>query len=226
MSDERHKLILTEDGSHTVFVPELNITFHSRHGAIGESKHIFIEAGLHYITAAFPDQSICILEVGFGTGLNAFLTAIELKDFKPAVRYTAIETHPLEMVTTTSLNYPDRLGHEVLFNTIQISPWNASGPITENFTLQKELIDVREFSCKERYHLVYFDAFSPEAQPELWTEEVFARLAACMQPGGALVTYCSKTTVRRALEAAGWTVEKLGGPWGKREMVRAIRNKS
>jgi len=203
----------------------MNLTFHSKHGAIQESKHVFLQAGFNYITNAFPDQPIGILEIGFGTGLNAFLTAIEAKGIKQPIRYTAIDTHPMEMVTTTSLNYPDKLGHEELFNSIQISPWNASSPIHESFTLQKELMDLRKYFCKERFHLVYFDAFSPEVQPELWTEEIFASIGNCMYTGGTLVTYCSKSTVRHALEAAGWTVEKIEGPWGKREMVRAMWNK-
>ena len=123
---------------------------------------------------------------------------------------------------TIALNYPDRLGHEEMFNEIQLSPWNASSPVHDSFTLQKDIADLREFHCRGNHHLIYFDAFAPDAQPELWTEEVFRKLATCMIPGGALVTYCSKSSVRRALQAAGWLVEKVPGPAGKREIVRAV----
>ena len=215
-------LVLTEDGSHTVSVPDSNLTFHSRHGAIQESKHVFIDAGFRYAKDIFPHEALSILEMGFGTGLNAFLTAIEAKAFVEPIRYTSIDAYPLEMVTTTALNYPDKLGHEDIFNAIQLSPWNSSSPIHETFTLEKDIADLLDFRCREQFHLVYFDAFPPQEQPELWTEEVFARLGSCMYPGAALVTYCSKSSVRRAMQAAGWHVEKLPGPRGKREMVRAL----
>jgi tRNA U34 5-methylaminomethyl-2-thiouridine-forming methyltransferase MnmC len=218
----QRKLIVTEDGSHTVAVQDLNVTFHSRHGAIQESKHVFIEAGFNYGKEVFPDQPLSILEVGFGTGLNAFLTAIEAGNYAQPVRYVAIDAYPLEMVTTATLNYPDRLGHEELFSTIQIASWNSPVPIHETFSLYKLAIDLLDYSCREKFHLLYFDAFAPEAQPQLWKEDIFRRLGECMHSGGAMVTYCSKGTVRRALEAAGWQVEKLPGPKGKREMVRAI----
>ena len=223
MNPRSRTLMITEDGSHTVSVPHLKLTFHSRHGAIQESRHVFIEAGFYYIKNKFPEEPLSILEIGFGTGLNAFLTAIETKAYEQPIRYTSIDIEPLEMLTTTALNYPDRLGHEELFNVIQLSPWNASSPVHETFTLQKDIADLLDFQCRELHHLIYFDAFSPEAQPELWTEEVFRKLGACMYPGGALVTYCSKSDVRRAMQAAGWKVEKLPGPRGKREMVRAVR---
>ena len=222
MNAAKRTLIITEDGSHTVAIPDLNLTFHSRYGAIRESRHVFIEAGLNHAKATFPDDPLSILEIGFGTGLNAFLTAIEAIAYTQPIRYSAIDAYPLEMATTAALNYPDRLGYEGLFNRIQLSPWNASGIIHETFGLHKQATDLLDFSCKEKFHLIYFDAFAPEAQPELWTEEVFRKLGACMYPGGILVTYSSKGSVRRAMKAAGWLVEKLPGPPGKWEIVRAI----
>lgn len=222
MNDRSRTLMLTEDGSHTISVPELNLTFHSRHGAIQESRHVFIEAGLRYIKSVFPNQSLNILEVGFGTGLNAFLSAIAAHHEKLHIHYTAIEAHPLDMVMTASLNYPDRLGYEDMFNIIQLSPWNSASLVHERFSINKVITDLAEFQSREHYHLVYFDAFAPDAQPELWTEEVFSEIGSFMHPQGALVTYCSKGDVRRAMQAAGWTVTKLPGPKGKREMVRAL----
>ena len=219
----QRKLVLTDDGSHTIAIPDLNITSHSRHGAIQESKHVFIEAGLRYVLGMFPDAPINILEVGFGTGLNAFLTAIEAERLPLRIRYNALDAYPLDMVMTTALNYPDRLGHEELFNKLQLAPWNVASHVHESFTLLKEDGDLLGFSSREPYDLIFFDAFAPDVQPELWTSEVFARLGALTRPGGALVTYCSKSAVRHALTGAGWKVEKLPGPKGKREMVRAIR---
>lgn len=222
MYDRSRTLMLTEDGSHTISVPELNLTFHSRHGAIQESRHVFIEAGLRYAKSAFSNQPVNILEVGFGTGLNAFLSAIEAHHESLHIHYTAIEAHPLDMLMTASLNYPDKLGFEELFNIIQLSPWNTSSSVHERFSLNKLVADVTGYQSRERYHLVYFDAFAPDAQPELWTEQVFRQIGNMMHTGGALVTYCSKGDVRRAMQAAGWTVTKLPGPKGKREMVRAL----
>jgi tRNA U34 5-methylaminomethyl-2-thiouridine-forming methyltransferase MnmC len=214
-------LFITDDGSHSVIIEELNVSFHSKHGAIQESQHVYINAGLHEALRAFPHQRLNILEVGFGTGLNAFLTAIETKENPAPIRYWGIEAYPLDMGMAVALNYPDQLGHEDLFNTIQLAPWNAQAPVHENFILLKQAEDLMEYDCKDRFHLIYFDAFSPEAQPEIWTEEVFQKLFACTCPRGMLVTYCSKSVVRKAMQAAGWKVEKLAGPWGKREMIRA-----
>lgn len=223
MSGAQRKLIVTEDGSHSVLVEESGVTYHSAHGAIQESQHVFIEAGLHAAQKAFPGQSLSILEVGFGTGLNAFMTAIEALNSRHEIRYTSLEAFPLELSTAIHLNYPEQLGHEDLFSAIQVADWNVPTPIHDCFSVIKRSTTLQDFASKDRYHLVYFDAFAPEAQPELWTEEVFAKLAGYVVPDGLLVTYCSKGVVRRAMQAAGWKVEKLPGPPGKREMVRAIR---
>ncbi len=214
------RLIFTGDGSHSVVEEDTGITYHSRHGAIQESRHVFIEAGLHAAQSTFPADTLSVFEMGFGTGLNAFLTAIEALGRQP-VRYVALDAYPLELGTIILLNYPEQLGHEDLFNAIQLAPWNALAPIHNAFSLQKQAAGLLDYACGQRFHLIYFDAFAPEAQPELWTEAVFKKLGACMYPGGLLVTYCSKAAVRRALEAAGWQVEKLPGPAGKREMARA-----
>lgn len=221
MKDGRRKLILTDDGSHSILVRDLDVTFHSTHGAIQESMHVFINAGLMAVREAFPDMPLSILEMGYGTGLNAFLTAIETRNFRHPVRYLGLEAFPLEMGTAASLNYPDQLGHEELFNTIQIASWGSPVSVHDYFSISKQAISLEAYLCMDRFHLIYYDAFAPEAQPQLWTEEVFRKLSQCMYPGGALVTYCSKGDVRRAMQRAGWRVEKLKGPPGKREMVRA-----
>src|SRR5689334_13876862 len=135
METGKRTLIVTSDGSHTVAVPDLDLTFHSRYGAIRESRHIFIAAGLEYVKAIFPEEPLRILEMGFGTGLNAFLTAIEAMAYTEPVRYSAIDAYPLEIATTAALNYPEYLGHEGLFNAIQHAPWNSCSAIHEHFTL-------------------------------------------------------------------------------------------
>jgi tRNA U34 5-methylaminomethyl-2-thiouridine-forming methyltransferase MnmC len=221
MTDGRRKLILTDDGSHSIFDGDLDVTFHSTHGAIQESRHVFINAGLKAVHEAFPDMPLSILEMGYGTGLNAFLTAIETYNFSCPVRYLGLEAFPLEMGTAATLNYPDQLGHEELFNTIQIAPWGSPVSVHDYFSISKQAIPLEAYLCMDHFHVIYYDAFAPEAQPQLWTEDVFRKLSQCMNPGGALVTYCSKGDVRRAMQRAGWRVEKLTGPPGKREMVRA-----
>lgn len=221
MYDGGRKVILTDDGSHSVYLSELDVTYHSTHGAIRESEHVFIAAGLREIRNVFPDAPLSILEMGYGTGLNVFLTAIESRNYEHPVRYVGLEAYPLEMAAAATLNYPDRLGHEELFNTIQIAPWGSPVSVHDFFRILKLATSLEAYACMDRFHLIYFDAFAPEAQPELWTEDVFRRLSQCMYPGGALVTYCSKGDVRRAMQRAGWRVEKLKGPPGKREMVRA-----
>jgi tRNA U34 5-methylaminomethyl-2-thiouridine-forming methyltransferase MnmC len=221
MNDDARTLLLTEDGSHTVSVPGMNVTYHSRHGAIQESLHVFLDAGLNFVRQYFSERPISILEIGFGTGLNAFLTAIEAEKECLQINFTSLESNPLEVATAAALNYPNQLGYQELFDVIQRSHWNERCSINEHFSLRKVETKLADFISDEQYRLVYFDAFAPEAQPELWTEEVFRQIGAWMYPGGALVTYCSKSNVRRAMQAAGWTVTKIPGPRGKREMVRA-----
>lgn len=221
MEGKGRNLIITDDGSHSIVLDGTAVSYHSLKGAIQESQHVFIGAGLKEALRIFPDQQLNILEMGFGTGLNAFLTAIATLRSEAPIRYWGLEAYPLDMSLAVALNYPEQLGHEDLFNNIQLAPWNAQAPIHENFILRKETTDLLNYTTVDRFHLVYFDAFAPEVQPELWTEDVFQQLANLMQPGAILTTYCSKGSVRRAMEVAGLQVEKLSGPPGKREMVRA-----
>lgn len=194
------------------------------HGAIHESMHVFIEAGLHYVSSRLerPD-TLRIFEMGFGTGLNAFLTAIWAAENKSRISYTTVETSPLLLEEAATLNYTDSLGHSDLFQQLHQSNWNEERQNNEFFTLEKRQCSLLDFVTDKQFHLVYFDAFAPSAQPELWTEEIFKKLFAMLLPGGVLVTYCSKGVVRRAMQAAGFSIEKIPGPPGKREMVRAKR---
>lgn len=216
--------VVTKDGSHTISIPERNVTYHSLHGAIQESRHVFIEAGLLH-SGLFDYAGVHeVLEMGFGTGLNALLTLAEADQHRNRLYYTAIELYPLSEAETSGLNYCEQLGlppYQPLFTRMHACAWEEMTEITEYFRLTKTKRDLTEFTSDRLFSVVYFDAFAPNAQPELWTPEVFRKLYDMMRADGVLVTYCSKGSVRRALQAAGFTVEKIPGPPGKREMVRA-----
>ena len=219
------ELIVTSDGSHTLFVPELNEHYHSTYGAIQESRHIFIEAGFKQI---IDDQPVLrILEVGFGTGLNAFLSILEANKTEKTIHYTAIEPFPLEPAIVKLLNYPELLGNSSasLFKMLHEVVWNREIQVTDHFVLYKVLNGLKNIDLKSNsYDLVYFDAFGPEVQPELWTEEIFRKIFLTLRERGILVTYSAKGSIRRALKNSGFSVEKLPGPAGKREITRAIKN--
>ena len=219
----KREIILTADGSHSIAVSELNVAYHSIHGAIQESIHVFIEAGLNHLPENSTSQQLNIFEMGFGTGLNAFLTAIESERLQRRIHYTAIDKFPISIAEAACLNYTDILEHNELFQKIQTCNWNEEVELTQYFILRKEKIDLLNFSADQRFNLIYYDAFAPVAQPELWTQEIFEKLFRMLQPNGILVTYCSKGDVRRAMIAAGFKVEKLKGPQGKREMLRATK---
>jgi len=221
----QRKLILTSDGSHTVSVPEMNVTYHSIYGAIQESRHVFIQAGFRSDRPTKSGQC-SILEVGFGTGLNALLTAIEAEKSEESIYYVALEPFPLDEEQARSLNYCELLGRKDLqadFTRMHQCEWNRGLAVTEDLLMHKSKHTLQSFQHKTKFHLIYFDAFAPNIQPELWTKEIFEKMYAFLEPGGVLVTYCSKGDVRRAMQAAGFLVEKLPGPKGKREMIRAAR---
>lgn len=218
----QREIRLTADGSHTIALPDVGITYHSHHGAVGESRHVFIEAGLQplFQSAIAP---IHILEIGFGTGLNALLTLQEARQQQHPVLYTAIELFPLSTEEIGQLNYGQRLHDQSGFLTIHEVSWEEAIAIDPFFTLRKHKSSLLTLEGVHDVTCIYFDAFSPTYQPELWTEAVFQQLYNLLLPGGVLVTYCSKSVVRKAMAAAGFQVEKIPGPWGKREMVRARR---
>ncbi|MFA4852450.1 MAG: tRNA (5-methylaminomethyl-2-thiouridine)(34)-methyltransferase MnmD [Bacteroidales bacterium] len=224
------KLVITEDGSHSLFVPGLDEHYHSIHGAISESQHIFIDAGLKY--SLKEKTSVNILEIGFGTGLNAILTLLELS--KPAYRqgrhnvqceYTAIETFPLEKETYSLLNYPEILCMKNdSFLIMHDSPWNKKTTISSLFVLQKILGKAQEIMLPENYFdVVYFDAFAPNVQPEMWTKNIFFSIYRSMKTAAVLTSYSTKGDVKRVLKEIGFTIEKLAGPKGKREILRAVK---
>ncbi|GAB1416846.1 tRNA (5-methylaminomethyl-2-thiouridine)(34)-methyltransferase MnmD [Paludibacter sp.] len=216
------KIIITEDGSHSMLQQELNETFHSVHGAIQESNHTFIVSGLNNVVQNKSDV-LNILEIGFGTGLNAFLSLLFATEKDLKIRYTAIELFPLSVESACLLNYPDILkpAKKDEFYKMHTSPWNNSIKVTPNFELLKINADFTKINLSGYYDLVYFDAFSPEKQPEMWTDDRFSMLYSQCNSGAILTTYCAKGSVRRALQAAGFYVERIPGAPGKREMLRA-----
>jgi len=218
------ELVVTGDGSHTLFIPVLKEHYHSTFGAIRESKHIFIDSGLLY----FPDHSeLTVVETGFGTGLNALLTIIESDHHSFKINYIAVEPYPLERAIYQQLNYPEKIGLPEslpLYNAIHEDQYNNKNSITSWFSLvniKEKLEDI--ILSAETVDLVYFDVFSPGIQPELWTEKIFRKLFDSMKPGGILVTYSVKGSVLRILKNVGFIVEKLPGPPGKREITRALK---
>jgi len=218
------KIIKTGDGSHTIEVPQLGAMYHSVHGAIRESKHVFIEAGLNLFLNDAGPEPLAIFEMGLGTGLNALLTAIEATKHKIHVHYTSVEQFPISPDDAGALNYPRYLEDQDTLFKIHGSNWEEDIQISKFFRLRKVKTNFFDFGSTEKFHLIYYDAFAPKTQPELWTKEIFEKLLNMLQPNGVLVTYCSKGNVRRAMIAAGFTVKKLPGPPGKREILKAVKS--
>ncbi len=217
------ELQTTADGSHTLFVPQLNEHYHSTFGAIQESQHVFVESGFRFLQPKLNE--INLLEVGFGTGLNALLTL--LQKGKTKVNYTAIEAHPPNSNLIAQLNYPQQTGNPAaadIFELMHDCSWEVFHEIFEGFRLKKILGKIEEIElAANTFDLVYFDAFAPDVQPELWTAAIFTKLHRAMTSGGVLVTYSSKGLVKRNLTEAGFTIERLPGPPGKRHMLRATK---
>lgn len=215
------EIILTEDGSHTLFVPELSEHYHSIHGAVQESRFIFINSGLKYTNSS----PVRIFEAGFGTGLNAYLTAIESSSANRKIYYTTIEKYPLSAEITGRLNYSGLfpVAEAGLFGNIHSCPWNTPVDLTDTFTLTKIEGDLTKTAPEGRYNLIYFDAFGPDKQPEMWTGEVFEKISAITETGGVFVTYSAKGSVQRSLKQAGFVVSLLPGPPGKRQIIRAVK---
>jgi len=212
---------VTADGSHTIVIPGSNLSYHSHHGAVQESMHVFVEAGLLPVLANTGNESIHILEIGFGTGLNALLSLREAISHQRNINYTAFEKFPVTIEEAARINHGALLSMEEIFKQLHAAAWGEKVLINEFFTIEKKQVSLPASIDTSPVHLIYMDAFSPDAQPELWTAEFFTSVFEVLVPGGLLVTYCSKSIVRRAMTAAGFRVEKIPGPRGKREMVRA-----
>ena len=215
------KLVISQDGSHTIISDRFGVSYHSKFGSIQETQTVFIDAGLDYIVSR-GYREINILEMGFGTGLNALMTYKSIKGIN--INYHTLEAYPIVEAQYTELNYPTVLSltenQSADFLRMHQAPSGDKISITENFDFTKHIVRIEDFETDEKFDIIYYDAFAPTSQEELWTPELMAKLYKMCNPGAVLVTYCAKGSFKRALRSAGFTVEALDGPEGKREMTR------
>ncbi|MQP24328.1 tRNA (5-methylaminomethyl-2-thiouridine)(34)-methyltransferase MnmD [Flavobacterium sp. LMO8] len=219
----KREIIITDDGSTTIRIPDWDENYHSTHGAIQEAKHVFIKNGLDL----FQNQdSISILEIGFGTGLNAFITFLETIN-KEKVNYVGVEAYPISSEEIAQMNYVSELKaekYQVIFDRIHSCDWEIQQTINENFFLTKRNQFFQDIEDKNQYDLIYFDAFGFPLQPELWSEIIFKKMYDALLPKGTLVTYACRSSIKNAMLSVGFSIEKLPGAPGKREMLRATKN--
>ncbi|QZT36705.1 tRNA (5-methylaminomethyl-2-thiouridine)(34)-methyltransferase MnmD [Halosquirtibacter xylanolyticus] len=220
----KREVTQTEDGSVTLFIPELDEHYHSVHGAVQESRHVFIEAGLRHSNL----ECLTILEAGFGTGLNALLTYFEAKCTGRKVHFVTMEKYPLVSEEYCVLNYghlvDEQDGADVLM-ALHNAPWGEKVVMSDFFSITKLHVDMKHVKWDDipPVDLVYYDAFAPDIQPSLWSDTLFESVVNTMSSNGILTTYCAKGVVRRSLQSAGLTMERLPGPPGKREMLRGVK---
>ena len=218
------RIIETQDGSHSIFSEKYGVSYHSKYGAVQETQHVFIEAALR--PKALLHKDLAILEIGFGTGLNAFMTYLEAKKFLLNLKYTAVEAYPISQEEAEALNYPQVLRKEEetsFFLSMHHSSWNKRIALNDFFSIEKRQHLFQEIDFQNQFDIIYFDAFAPNSQPELWEEEIMSKMFEALKPDGILVTYCAKGAVKRVLKSVGFEVESLKGPPGKREMTRAYK---
>ena len=213
------ELQLTADGSHTLYVPEIEEHYHSVNGAIQEALHVYIEAGLNQC----KKQIINVLEFGFGAGLNAFLTLIEVEKRNLKVNYTTIEKYPLPIFVANQLNYSKGFSEKIqtCFAKIHSCEWENFVNISDNFQIKKVQTGFFDFKFEDKYDVIFYDAFAPDKQSDVWSQDIFNKIFEHTNPEGILTTYCAKGNIRRMMQTAGFLVERIPGPPGKREMLRA-----
>ena len=209
--DSQISIVPTADSSKTIYSARFGEHYHSTFGAASESKHVFIEAGYLATTV----DSVSVLEIGFGTGLNAWLTLQQAGKLHRTTYYEAIEFYPIDDITACELT------DDPIFRSLHAAPWEQPIEITSDYTLHKRKSDLLQTTFTRKFDVVYFDAFSPAVQPEMWSREIFSNLYAVMNTDAVLTTYCAKGDVRRTLQSVGFVVERLPGPTGKREILRA-----
>ncbi|MFT7351503.1 MAG: tRNA U34 5-methylaminomethyl-2-thiouridine-forming methyltransferase MnmC [Flavobacterium sp.] len=219
----RREIQITYDGSTTIFLPDMKEGYHSKFGAIQESEHVFIKNGLQL----FSNQIVAILEMGFGTGLNALTTFLAYKKSNLTIDYVAVEAYPIEKEEVLKMNYCEKLNSQFsveFYTKIHESNWNEKVIVSEGFSLTKLKQLFEETTFVNKFDLVYYDAFGFDAQPHLWEEDLFQKMYVSLKKNGVLVTYACRTTVKNAMINVGFSVEKLPGAPGKREMLRATKN--
>ena len=225
----KREILITSDGSTTIHLPDWNEQYHSKHGAIQEAMHVFIKHGLSLFYNATENEKdgISILEIGFGTGLNAFITFLEAQKNSLTIDYVGVEAYPVSNSEIDKLNYISELkasSFKEVFNSLHSTSWDKKIAISNNFQLTKRKQFFEDINDKNSFNIIYFDAFGAQNQPELWTAIIFEKMYKALREKGVLVTYSAKGSVRRALQEVGFNVERLPGPPGKREMLRATKN--
>lgn len=221
---EENTLLTTQDGSHTLLSGKFGVSYHSRYGAIQESMHVFLQAG--FFPKVLPARAVSILEIGFGSGLNALLTLLESRRLDCQVQYDTVEAYPISIEQAASLNYPELLLQpdvQPVFLQMHHSGHGELQQLQPQFSFRKWIQRFEAIDFQESFDVIYFDAFAPETQPELWNSDTMGRMFRALRPGGVLVTYCAKGAVKRTLKAEGFVIEAIPGPPGKREMTRAIK---
>jgi tRNA U34 5-methylaminomethyl-2-thiouridine-forming methyltransferase MnmC len=216
----KREIIQTKDGSTTIHIKDGDECYHSRFGAIQEAQHVFIKNGL----SLFKNESISIMEIGFGTGLNTFITFLESKKLNQTIDYVGVEAYPVSAEEVLSMNYVSELNVELgktVFEKMHECHWEEKVVFRNDFSLTKRKQFFADIDDKEKFDLIYFDAFGYSVQPELWSTEIFKKMYEALKPKGILVTYAARGVVKRSMIEVGFTVEKLAGPPGKREMFRA-----
>ena len=216
-----NQLFITKDGSHSLFSQKHGVSYHSKFGAIQETQHVFIDSGFRF---KIPTSSLSILGIGFGTGLNAFMTFLESKKHNIDINYIGVEAYPLSLETITEFNFSEILKEgESDFQKIHELDWEKPHALNDHFQLTKMNMKIEDIDFKNQFDLIYFDAFGPGAQPELWEEPILQKMYDALKTDGVLTTYCAKGSVKRGLKKVGFTIEALPGPPGKREMTRAVK---
>ena len=218
----KREIQITGDGSTSIFIPELNEGYHSKHGAIQEAYHVFIKNGLELCT----NKEISILEIGFGTGLNAFITFLEAQKNNQKINYVGVEAYPVENEHILQMNYVQELNainDEAIFSKMHNAHWETEIELSNNFHLTKRKQFFQDITDSNAFDLIYFDAFGFSAQPDLWSEEIFKIMYNALKPKGVLVTYACRTSIQNAMLSTGFNIEKLPGAPGKREMLRGVK---
>lgn len=214
------QIFATQDGSHSLIDNTYGVSYHSRYGALNESYHVFINAALRY--RACLKNELSILEIGFGTGLNVLLSYLEAKKRNLNIQFCTVEAFPIDAQVVEQLNYPQLLDiSPKTFKAFHKQDWNSVAKYKRNFGLEKLKQRFENLDFDDQFDIIYFDAFAPESQPELWDEAMMASMFKALKPEGILVTYCAKGVVKRTMKKVGFTIEALKGPPGKREMTRA-----
>jgi len=219
----KREIVQTGDGSTTIHLPEWEESYHSKHGAVQEAYHVFIHSGL----SLFDGKSVAVLEIGFGTGLNAFITWIEHQKRQQTIDYVGVEAYPISTEEIAQMNYVTELQatqYQVVFDKMHSCDWESQQNITDNFILTKRKQFFQDIEDKEQFDLIYFDAFGFPLQPELWSEAIFKKMYDALLPKGTLVTYACRSSIKNAMLSVGFSIEKLPGALGKREMLRATKN--